>query len=157
MDFGEFVRSLCPCLNRRTFGKHGCLKCGNGFNLNDFDQNMRSFRNTNAEESIEKNLIGSRTCFSTDLNANADEQIEESKWSQIIARTIGPSNKAAWMITATFVSSHQPQTKTSKNSIMENQDQDIHNQASPQGPPPHYSELNADGLPSYGFLFKGEN
>ena len=127
MDFGEFVRSLCPCLNRRTFGKHGCLKCGKGLTLDDFDQNMRSFRDTNAEEKIEKNLIGSRTCFSTDPNEDAAEQIEENKWSQIIARTIGPSSKAAWMITTTSISSPQPQIKIPEKSITENQDQNIHN------------------------------
>ena len=151
MDMQEVIRSLGPCLNRRTFGKHECLKCRNGYTQHDFDQKMISFRNTNAEEQIENNLIGSRTCFSTDPNANAAEQIEENKLSQIIARTFGPSNKAAWMITTTS------KIKTPKNSTTENQDQDIHNQASPQGPPPLYSELNADGLPSYGFLFKGEN
>ena len=127
MDMGRFICSLGPCINRRTFRKHGCLKCEDS-GLNDFDQNMRSFRDMNTEEKIEKNLIGSRSCFSTNQNEegwgkkhqpimqknighnpneDAAEQKEEKKWSQVIAKTIGTYNKAAWMITTTSDFSHQ--------------------------------------------------
>ena len=68
MELGRFICSLGPCVNRRTFGKHGCLKCETDFALNDFDQNMKCFRDMNPEDKIEKNLIGSRTCFSTNPN-----------------------------------------------------------------------------------------
>ena len=92
MELGRFIWSLGPCVNRRTFGKHGCLKCEKDFALNDFDQKMRSFRDTSTKDKIEKNLIGSRTCFSIHLNKDAAEQIEEKKWSQIVAKTIGPQH-----------------------------------------------------------------
>ena len=54
--------------------------------------------------------------ISHNTNADAAEQIEEKKWSQIIAKTIGPSNKAAWMITTTSDSSHQKITNPSSSS-----------------------------------------
>ena len=107
MELGRFICSLGPCINRRTFGKHGCLKCEKDFALNDFDQKMRGFRDTNSEDKIEKNLIGSRICFSIYPNEDAAELKEEKKWSHIVAKTIGPHNKAAWMITTTSDSSHQ--------------------------------------------------
>ena len=119
MELGRFICSLGPCINRRTFGKHGCLKCEKDFALNDFDHNMWSFKDAKTEDKIEKNLIGSRTCFSSNPNQNAADaakQVEEEKWSHTVAKTIGPSNKAAWMITTTSDSSHQKITNPSSSS-----------------------------------------
>ena len=92
MELVRIIGSLGPCIYGRTYGKHGCLKCEKDFALNDFDQNMKCFRDMNPEDKIEKNLIGSRTCFSIHLNKDAAEQIEEKKWSQIVAKTIGPQH-----------------------------------------------------------------
>ena len=94
MELGRFIIcSLGACINRRTFGKHGCLKCEKDSGLNDFNQNMRSFRDTNTEDKIEKNLIGSRTCFST----NPNEEGWGKKHQPIMQKNIGhnPNEDAA--------------------------------------------------------------
>ena len=99
-------------------------------------------------------------------NEDAAEQIEMKKWSQIIAKTMGPHNKAAWMITTTSNSSHQSFDKITNPSSSSKGPQSALNQATKRHrhgnhierntdlndtPQPQYFELGLDGLPNYQF------